>query len=70
MKFEEFSQGDVSGKFFCRLLQWRHIRHCGRGWSRQEILQDKIFLDETSNVRITEEQEPAGGPPELDLESL
>jgi len=36
----------------------------------QEILQDKIFLDETSNVRITEEQEPAGGPPELDLESL
>ena len=36
----------------------------------QEILQDKIFLDETSNVRITEEQEPVGGPPELDLESL
>ena len=36
----------------------------------QEILQDKIFLDAASNVRIAEEQEPAGGPPELDLESL
>ncbi|MDG2206879.1 MAG: DNA-directed RNA polymerase subunit omega [Planctomycetota bacterium] len=36
----------------------------------QEILQDKIFLDDSSNVRIAEEQEPAGGPPELDLESL
>jgi DNA-directed RNA polymerase subunit omega len=36
----------------------------------QEILQDKIFLDAASNVRIADKQEPAGGPPELDLESL
>jgi DNA-directed RNA polymerase subunit omega len=35
----------------------------------QEIVQDKIFLDASSNVRTIEE--PAGGgPPELDLENL
>jgi len=37
----------------------------------QEILQDKIFLDSSSsNVRIAEEVEDAGSPPELDLENL
>lgn len=37
----------------------------------QEILQDKIYLDMESNVRIVGEPvEGAGGPPELDLESL
>ena len=32
----------------------------------QEILQDKIFLDISSQVRITGESQEAGGPPELD----
>jgi len=36
----------------------------------QEILQDKIYLDSSSNVRVAGESEEAGGPPELDLESL
>jgi DNA-directed RNA polymerase subunit omega len=37
----------------------------------QEILQDKIYLDTDSNLRITGEQpETAGGPPELDFDSL
>lgn len=36
----------------------------------QEILQDKIFLDTESNVRIKGEPQEAGGPPELDLENL
>ncbi|MDP7266990.1 MAG: DNA-directed RNA polymerase subunit omega [Planctomycetota bacterium] len=36
----------------------------------QEILQDKIFLDSSSNVRVAEEVEDAGSPPELDLENL
>jgi len=36
----------------------------------QEILQDKIFLDASSNVRIAEEVDDAGSPPELDLENL
>ncbi len=36
----------------------------------QEILQDKIFLDSSSNVRIAEEVDDAGSPPELDLENL
>lgn len=36
----------------------------------QEILQDKIFLDSTSNLVIAEEAEQDGGPPELDLENL
>jgi DNA-directed RNA polymerase subunit omega len=35
----------------------------------QEILQDKIFLDASSEVRITGE-DPEGGPPELDLANL
>lgn len=37
----------------------------------QEILQDKIFLDSTSNVRaVGAKDEGTGGPPELDLENL
>ncbi len=36
----------------------------------QEILQDKIYLDTTSQVRIVGEQRPVGGPPEFDLSSL
>ena len=36
----------------------------------QEILQDKIFLDSSSNVRIAGETDEIGGPPELDLENL
>lgn len=34
----------------------------------QEILEDKIYLDPNSNVRVTAAKRPeAGGPPELDL---
>jgi DNA-directed RNA polymerase subunit omega len=36
----------------------------------QEILQDKIFLDASNQVKITSESLSAGGPPELDLSSL
>ncbi|MBX7071910.1 MAG: DNA-directed RNA polymerase subunit omega [Pirellulales bacterium] len=37
----------------------------------QEIIQDKIFLDQSSNVRVRgEEDGPIGGPPELDLSNL
>jgi DNA-directed RNA polymerase subunit omega len=36
----------------------------------QEILQDKIFLDTSANVRATGAPEEAGGPPELDLSEL
>ena len=37
----------------------------------EEILQDKIFLDASSNLRIADEEaETTGGPPELDLENL
>jgi len=36
----------------------------------QEILQDKIFLDTSANVRTVEPSEEAGGPPELDLTDL
>ena len=36
----------------------------------QEIIQDKIYLDGSSNVRVAEEAEDSGGPPELDLENL
>jgi len=37
----------------------------------QEILQDKIFLDSSSNVAISDDAaEGHGGPPELDLENL
>jgi DNA-directed RNA polymerase subunit omega len=35
----------------------------------QEILQDKIYLDTSSNLQITGE-ETGGGPPELDLTKL
>ncbi|MGB6045683.1 MAG: DNA-directed RNA polymerase subunit omega [Pirellulales bacterium] len=38
----------------------------------QEIIQDKIFLDTESNVRVVNDQGDvaAPGPPELDLENL
>jgi len=37
----------------------------------QEILQDKIYLDSESNVRIAAGAKPvAGGPPELDFTKL
>jgi DNA-directed RNA polymerase subunit omega len=36
----------------------------------QEILQDKIFLDSSNQVKITSESISDGGPPELDLSSL
>jgi DNA-directed RNA polymerase subunit omega len=37
----------------------------------QEVLQDKIYLDSSSNLRITGEQtQSAGGPPEFDLANL
>jgi len=35
-----------------------------------EILEDKIYLDTESNVRIGKAPEGAGGPPELDLNAL
>jgi DNA-directed RNA polymerase subunit omega len=35
----------------------------------QEILQDKIYLDTSSNLRITGETDEEG-PPELDLSNL
>ena len=36
----------------------------------QEIMQDKIFLDTQSNVRVVGEEDETGGPPELDLNQL
>ena len=36
----------------------------------QEIMQDKIYLDTTGNVRAVAQPEEAGGPPELDLTDL
>lgn len=37
----------------------------------QEILQDKIYLDSTNQVKVASEEVVAdGGPPELDLTSL
>jgi DNA-directed RNA polymerase subunit omega len=36
----------------------------------QEILQDKIFLDASNQMKISSETLAAGGPPELDLSSL
>ena len=36
----------------------------------QEILQDKIYLDVSSKVRIVGEHRSVGGPPEFDLSSL
>ncbi|OHB78787.1 MAG: DNA-directed RNA polymerase subunit omega [Planctomycetes bacterium RBG_16_64_10] len=35
-----------------------------------EILQDKIYLDTSSQVRITGAPQGPGGPPELDLTRL
>ncbi|MCG8586296.1 MAG: DNA-directed RNA polymerase subunit omega [Pirellulales bacterium] len=35
-----------------------------------EILQDKIFLDDSDNVQIAGGDEETGGPPELDLTNL
>ena len=36
----------------------------------QEIMQDKIYLDASANVRVAAQSEEAGGPPELDLTDL
>ena len=36
----------------------------------QEILQDKIYLDTSNNLRVTGKPDAGGGPPELDLENL
>ena len=36
----------------------------------QEIIQDKIYLDTSLNLRITGEPDEGGGPPELDLTNL
>ena len=36
----------------------------------QEIMEDKIYLDTSSQVRITGESPEGGGPPELDLANL
>jgi DNA-directed RNA polymerase subunit omega len=36
----------------------------------QEIIQDKIYLDTSLNLRITGEPDQRGGPPELDLTNL
>ncbi len=35
-----------------------------------EIMQDKIYLDGSSNLRITGAHSAGGGPPELDLANL
>ncbi len=36
-----------------------------------EVMQDKIYLDASNEVRVTgEPTEEAGGPPELDLSNL
>lgn len=35
-----------------------------------EILEDKIYLDTESKLRITGQSPEAGGPPELDLSNL
>ncbi|HEV3005708.1 MAG TPA: DNA-directed RNA polymerase subunit omega [Pirellulales bacterium] len=36
----------------------------------QEIIQDKIYLDASSVVRVKGQADSAGGPPELDLSDL
>jgi DNA-directed RNA polymerase subunit omega len=36
----------------------------------QEIIQDKIYLDNSNNLKITGEAPATGGPPELDLSAL
>jgi DNA-directed RNA polymerase subunit omega len=35
-----------------------------------EILQDKIYLDSSNQVKISGEARDVGGPPELDLSAL
>ena len=36
----------------------------------EEILQDKIYLDTSDELKITGETQEPGGPPELDLSKL
>jgi DNA-directed RNA polymerase subunit omega len=36
----------------------------------QEIIQDKIYLDTSTNVKVAGESPNVGGPPELDLANL
>ncbi len=36
----------------------------------QEILQDKIYLDATNNVKTASSPSDSGGPPEFDLNKL
>ena len=36
----------------------------------QEIIQDKIYLDTSANLKITGAPNDGGGPPELDLSAL
>ena len=36
----------------------------------QEIMQDKIYLDASMNVRVAGTEPVAGGPPELDFDKL
>ena len=36
----------------------------------QEIMQDKIYLDTSTNVRVAGESTEVDGPPELDLSNL
>ena len=36
----------------------------------QEIIQDKIYLDTTSNMKVAGESPAEGGPPALDLANL
>jgi DNA-directed RNA polymerase subunit omega len=36
----------------------------------QEIIQDKIYLDTSNNLKVTGEPQDSGGPPELDLSKL
>ena len=36
----------------------------------QEILRDKIYLDTESNLRIRDDAETSGGPPEMSFDDL
>jgi len=36
----------------------------------QEIIQEKIYLDTSNNLRIASQEGAVGGPPELDLSDL
>jgi DNA-directed RNA polymerase subunit omega len=36
----------------------------------REIMEDKIYLDATMNVRVRAESTRLGGPPELDFDAL